>query len=200
MPAVDIPGTMPPFSWDDLGRFKRLGRFGDTYPPNLRRFFSPDDDVHGALVAVVKSARVSLAAAFYGWDDEEVDELFRAAWQTEGLPVLICLDKTQAAGLHERELLKAWPQDQLGNRLLIGQSPKHALNHLKLVVVDGIYTIGGSTNFSESGEGRQNNEFTIVKDATYAAETRAKVDIVADAMRTQMIRTGLGHVLAGAQP
>lgn len=170
----------------ELDRFQARGGYAPGYPANMRRFFAPEDDLHGALVALISEATISIAAAMYGYDDEELDQLFRNAWQKEGLPVQICLDKTQAAGAHEKAILAAWPTDQIGNRIVIGQSRKHAINHLKLIVVDGLYTIGGSTNLSISGETRQNNELFIVQDAVYAAETRAKIDMVHDEMIKQM--------------
>lgn len=171
--------------WDDLASFKKLGSFADPYPQNVRRLFAPDDDVHGAMVALVKSARVSLACAMYGWDDDELDELFRDAWQTEKLPVRIALDKSQSGGVHERTILAKWPTDVIGNEIVIGQSRKHAISHLKLCVVDGLYTIQGSTNWSLSGEQKQNNECSIVRDPTFAAESRAKIDLTFSEMLKQ---------------
>ena len=179
-----------PFSWESLGQFKAAKRLPEQYPSNIARFFAPDDDVKGALLTIVKSARVSIAVSMYGYDLAELDELLRDAWQKEGLPVQICLDKTQAAGTHEKELLAAWPTDQFGNRIVIGQSRKHAINHLKLFVIDGIYTIGGSTNLSDSGLEKQNNEMIIIRDPVYAAESRAKIDLCHSEMESQMISSG----------
>jgi len=172
-------------SWDSLDNFKKAG-FLSGYPTNLKRFFAPEDDVHGALAAVVKSAKLSIACAMFGWDDDEIDELFREALINEGLPVQVALDKTQAAGKHEREILAKWPVHIIGNNVVIGQSSKHAISHLKLFVIDGIYTVGGSTNLSDSGEKKQNNELIVFRDPVYAAETRAKIDLVHDEMARQM--------------
>lgn len=169
----------------DFDQFNKRGGYPIGYPGNMRRFFAPQDDVHGALTYAVKSATISLAVAMYGWDDDELDQLFRDAWQQENLPVQICLDKTQAAGTHEKELLAKWPQDQIGNRIVIGQSVKHAISHTKLCVVDGILTIQGSTNWSLAGEEKQNNEMTIVWDPIFAAETRSKIDLTHDEMVKQ---------------
>jgi phosphatidylserine/phosphatidylglycerophosphate/cardiolipin synthase-like enzyme len=169
----------------DLDTFQKRGGVLPGYPPNVRRLFAPDDDVHGALVAAVKSAKVSLACAMYGWDDDELDELFREAWQAENLPVRLALDKSQAAGVHERQILAKWPTDVIGNEIVIGQSRLHAISHLKLLVVDGVLTVGGSTNWSLSGEQKQNNEAIFLFDAVYAAETRAKIDLCFSEMQHQ---------------
>jgi len=172
-------------SWDDLDQFKQ-GGFSNKYPANVKRFFSPDDKVHEAIVMVVKSARVSLACSMYGWDDDEINELFMDAMLKEGLPVRLALDKTQAAGRHEKDILAQWPTHIIGNEIVIGQSRDHAINHLKMMVADGEYTIQGSTNLSDSGEKKQNNECTIIWDAVFAAETRAKIDLCHDEMARQM--------------
>ena len=183
----DLPTATPPTDpWAGLAAFKRFGSFGEQYPANVRRFFAPDDLVHEALVSVVKSARVSIACAMYGWDDDELETLFLDAMNDERIPVTLCLDKSQAGGVHERALLAKFPTEIIGNDVVIGQSRKHAISHLKLFVVDGLYTIGGSTNVSDSGETKQNNECVIIRDAVYAAETRAKIDLVHDEMRRQM--------------
>lgn len=172
--------------WMDLGQYKKFGSFGIGYPATVRRFFAPDDDVHSALMAVLESAHLSVAAAMYGYDDDDVNSLLLKHAHDVTMPVQLALDSTQAGGVAERKLIAMWPHDVIGNNLVIGQSRKHAINHLKLFVLDGIYTIGGSTNLSTSGEGAQNNELIIVKDAVYAAESRAKIDLCHDEMRRQM--------------
>jgi len=179
---------------DDLAKFKRFGAFGTTYPTCVRRFFSPDDDVHGVILAVLQSARLSVAGAMYGYDDEDVNALLLNHANDPALPVQLALDSTQAAGVHERRLIAEWPHDVIGNSLVIGRSRRHAISHTKLLVIDGILTIGGSTNLSVSGETQQNNECIVVMDATYAAETRAKIDLCHGEMAQQMAAA------AAAQP
>lgn len=171
---------------NELNQFNRRGGYSINYPSNTRRLFSPDDDIHGALIYLIKGATISLAGSFYGWDDKEINELFIDAWQKENLPVQLCLDSTQAAGKAEKSLISEWPQDQIGNRLVIGQSRKHAINHTKIIVIDGEITIDGSTNFSDSGESKQNNSCVITFDSVYAAESRSKVDMTHDEMLKQM--------------
>lgn len=189
-PDVDAAATQPvPFQFSDLAKFKKSGLFPEGYPANVARFFAPDDNVHEAIMTVLRSARVSIAVAMFGYDSDEIDEYLREAWEKEGLPVQICLDKTQAGGAHEKAILAKWPQDQIGNRIVIGQSRLHAISHMKEFVIDGMYTIGGSTNLGPGGETKQNNELVIVKDAIYAAEARAKIDMIHDEMVKQMAKT-----------
>lgn len=175
--------------WQNFGVFKADELFPMGYPQNIRRVFAPIDNVHGAIVAFCNASRVSLASAMYGWDDDEIDELFRNKLETDHIPVQLSLDKTQAAGVHEKELLKRWSADQIGNSVAIGHSSKGAISHTKLIVIDGIVTIQGSTNLSASGEDKQNNECTFVLDPVFATETRARIDKIHDEMLMQMQRS-----------
>jgi hypothetical protein len=172
-------------TWTSLDTYRR-DPIAHGYPENLHHLFAPIDQVHAALVALCQSASVSIAAAMYGWDDDEIDQLFRDKLDTQGLPVTLALDKTQAAGKHEKQILTQWKPEQIGNSLVIGRSSKGAISHDKMIVIDGLVTVCGSTNLSDSGESKQNNEAVIVWDAVFAAEARARIDIIHNEMLTQM--------------
>jgi phosphatidylserine/phosphatidylglycerophosphate/cardiolipin synthase-like enzyme len=176
----------PPFAWDDLARYKAEGRFLDGYPPDLRTFWSPRDDVHGMLVSLLASAEHSIVLNMYGYDDAELDETIRAKLANDSIFIQMSLDKSQAGGVHERELLKNWEHDAFGNSIAIGTSSRHAISHLKIVIVDGVYTVRGSTNWSLAGEQKQDNELTLSRNAVLAAETRAVLDRNHDWMLKQM--------------
>lgn len=160
------------------------------YPQNVQHLFAPVDRIHDALVALCGSAQVSVAAAMYGWDDDQIDALFRSKLEEERVPVTLALDKSQAGGVHERKILAQWKPDQIGNSVVIGQSSKHAISHDKMIVLDGLVTVCGSTNLSESGESKQNNECLIVHDPVFAAEARARIDCIANEMHAQMVAAG----------
>ena len=98
------------------------------------------------------------------------------------------LDRSQATGAHEKQILAQWNNDAFGNSIAIGHSAKGAISHLKIVIVDGVYTVKGSTNWSLSGEQKQDNELTLSRNAVIAAETRAQLDINHDNMLKQMAK------------
>jgi ABC-type bacteriocin/lantibiotic exporter with double-glycine peptidase domain len=78
-----------------------------------------------------------------------------------------------------------------GGRVLVdGRDLKSAISHLKIVIVDGVYTVRGSTNWSLSGETQQDNELTLSRNAVIAAETRAVLDLNHDWMLKQMSKSG----------
>ena len=187
--AVADPG----FTWDDLARFKQDGRFLDGYPEDLRTFWSPLDEVHGMLVALLKSAQHSLVLNMFGYDDDELDETIRSKLADESFYVQMSLDRSQAgSSKHEQEILKRWGNEAFGNSIAIGTSSKHAISHLKIVIVDGVYTVRGSTNWSLSGEEKQDNELTLSRNAVIAAETRAVLDRNHDWMLKQMAQEAAG--------
>ncbi len=177
------------YAFDTLSKYRKVPA-AHGYPQNLQHLFAPVDRVHEAIVQLCKAASLSIAAAMYGWDDDEIDELFRAKLEAERVPVTLALDKTQASGKHEKQILATWKPDQIGNSVVIGQSSRHAISHDKMIVLDGQVTIAGSTNLSESGESKQNNECLVVFDSVFAAEARARIDVIADEMREQMRARG----------
>lgn len=172
-------------SLSELDRFKAEA-FAPGYPDTARTFYSPVDQVHEALKALLGSATKSVVVSMYGYDDEELDAVLRDKLESDKIFVQMSLDKTQAAGVHEKEILAKWDNDGVGNSIAIGRSEKNAIMHLKMVIIDGLDVITGSTNWSTSGETAQDNQLTVIRDALVAAEARNRVDIIHDDMLKQM--------------
>ena len=68
----------PQFAWDGLGQYKAEGRFLDGYPDDQRTFFSPRDNVHGLLVALLDSAQHSIVVNMFGYDDDELNKIIQS--------------------------------------------------------------------------------------------------------------------------
>jgi phosphatidylserine/phosphatidylglycerophosphate/cardiolipin synthase-like enzyme len=75
-----------------------------------------------------------------------------------------------------------------GNSVAIGSSEKGAIMHRKMLLVDGIWRVTGSTNWSTSGETLQDNELTVTQSASVVAEARTVLDIEHDSALAQQAK------------
>lgn len=160
--------------------------FPPGYPDSQRTFYSPVDNVHQTLTALLTSADKSLIIAMYGFDDSQLNDVIRSKLADEKIYVQMSLDSTQAAGKAESALLAPWLNDNAGNSIAVGHSEKSAIMHLKMVIIDGVDLVTGSTNWSTGGETRQDNQLTVIRDPLACAEARSRIDIIHDTMLKQM--------------
>ncbi len=168
--------------WERICQCKKWGTVADG--ALIVRLYAPLDDVHTALVLLAQSAQQQLSLALYGYDDREIDAMVRDAWTNEHVAVKVALDSTQAAGSGETPLLKQWPPMAYGSELVIGQSSKHKISHMKLIAADDAH-VGGSTNLSDDGEHRQNTEAVFWWDAKATGEVHARIANVFSEMTSQ---------------
>lgn len=181
-----ISTSDPLTSISQLDEFHKFPPTDPAYPVFMRSFYAPHDDVHGALKRVIGSTQRSLVVAMYGYDDDELAEMIAHIIDNDEIFVQITLDKSQAGGVHERALLEKYKTQMQSNRVAIGTSERGAIMHRKMVIVDGIWRISGSTNWSEAGETKQDNELTIVQSVSACNEARHMLDLEHEKARTQM--------------
>jgi hypothetical protein len=105
-------------------------------------------------------------------------------------PLIALLIRSQASAAEEKQILARWANDAFGNSIAIGASSVYnAVARLKIVIVDGVYMVRASANWSLSGEQRRDNEVYLSRNSVIAAETRAILDINHDFMLKRMART-----------
>jgi phosphatidylserine/phosphatidylglycerophosphate/cardiolipin synthase-like enzyme len=171
----------------DLGRFKQTESFPHGYDRDYLTFYAPrDTGVHQVLLWTLLQAKSSVAINMYGFDDPQLVALLRHHAEDPQMLVTLSLDSSEAGVKIEAELLKLLRNDLPGNSIAIGRSEKHAISHDKLVVVDGLYLVTGSTNWSFGGETEQDNQLTLTRDPIACAEARAVIDLDHDVMLKQM--------------
>jgi phosphatidylserine/phosphatidylglycerophosphate/cardiolipin synthase-like enzyme len=153
-----------------------LQPFAPGTPSDRRTFYSPVDDVHGALLYVVKSAQRSIVIAMYGFDDDELAEAIKEKLTAENIYVQLTLDSSQAGGVHEKTLLakSGYPISSVA----VGRSEKGAIMHLKEMVIDGVIMVTGSTNWSDGGERKQDNQLTVELNTYAAAAATARIGAI----------------------
>jgi hypothetical protein len=160
--------------------------FPPGYPTDRRTFYSPVDNVHGALKAVISAACRSVVLAMYGFDDDELAQIIKDKLVAENVYVQLTLDSSQASGVHEKTLLTG--ENYPISSIAIGRSEKGAIMHLKEGVIDGVIHFSGSTNWSTGGESLQDNQLTV------------EINPVAAAMATARIGAIHASMLAKAKP
>ena len=174
--------------FEGLGRFKGTGSFPHGYDKDYLTFYAPRDaGVHMVLLWTLLQAKSSVAINMYGFDDREMASLLQHHAKNPHMVITLTLDSSESNTGIEPELLELLANDLNGNSIAIGRSEKHGISHDKLLVVDGLYLVTGSTNWSFGGENDQDNQLTLARDPIACAEARAVIDLDHDVMLKQMV-------------
>lgn len=171
----------------DLDRFKTFG-LDANYQGDTRRFYSPHDDAHPVIMALLNEVRTSLVLSMFGLTDEEAVTRIDAILDDESIYAQVTLDSTQYGGKTEHELLTRFKNFIPGNSIAIGRSEKGEIIHRKMMIVNGVWLVTGSTNWSLNGEQRQDNELSVVHNAVACAEARHILDLSHDKALMDTIR------------
>ncbi len=148
--------SLQTFTLDDLAQFTAEGEFGPNASPDYRVLYVGRDDVHSALKYIFSHVTVSVKMNMFGFDDGELNQILMALTKNPNVLVQVSLDRSQAAGVHEKQLLSgdvAADPSGFASHFDIGQTETHQILHTKGGVLDNIVAFEGSTNWSASGEG-----------------------------------------------
>jgi hypothetical protein len=157
--------TLQKFDLVDLEQFTQEKSFSNNASKDWHLFFVGRDDVHELLKFVLSRVSVSLYLNMFGYDDDELNSIIIQLCGDPTVMVMITLDKSQAGGKHEKQLLDAdFAKDPAAfnthivsgvqmQQIVKGQSATRQISHTKGFVADGKVGGEGSTNWSNSGEG-----------------------------------------------
>lgn len=140
-----------------LGQYTPEGKLTPGYGQHYL-FFVGRDDVHGILLHLLQDEKLGLKLNMFGYDDEELNQAILDMFKNPGIHVQVSLDKSQAAGVHEKKIIAADQQKDptdFSSSFCILQSGTHQISHTKggVLTGQGIW-FEGSTNWSASGEGQ----------------------------------------------
>lgn len=153
--------------------FRQAG-FGAQSPPSfeaqglvspngtLEVYFAPEDGVAQRVVALIESAQQSVAFLAFVLTSEEIAGALEAK-AAAGVEVRGVMDGGQAGNLGSRhqELLQAGVDVRLD-----GNADRM---HHKVIVIDGMWVITGSYNFSRSAETQNDENLIVLRDTAAAA-------------------------------
>ncbi|HEV2976255.1 MAG TPA: hypothetical protein VG425_01565 [Casimicrobiaceae bacterium] len=207
----DPTQTLQRFDLLELQQYTREQSYSSTASKDFHLFYVGRDDVHDILKYVLSRASVSLYMNMFGFDDDELNDIIMTQARDPSITLMVTLDKSQAAGAHEKKLLDADVQKdpaKFNSYFVIGQSATHQISHTKGFVADGKVGGEGSTNWSVAGEGQfvltgrpggpgykaQNNTQTIFTDPD--AVSRFQTELITEHMVARSQQAGGG----GARP
>lgn len=150
--AADPTQTLQSFTLDNLAGYTREGSFAPGDSADFRVFYVGRDQVHDVLKYLLARCSRSLKMNMFGYDDDELNQIIEGLVTSEHVFVQGTLDRSQAAGVHEKKILETWSPEMRAS-FAVGQSATHAISHTKGGVIDGVVAWEGSTNWSASGEG-----------------------------------------------
>ncbi len=131
-----------------------LVRIGEA---EIYNYFSPEDDVPPKIIRYLKAARKSIHFMAFSFSDDAMGDVLMAK-KREGIDVQGVVESRGAGSAHS-ELVRLQPAGvdvrKDGNRFVM---------HHKVFIIDGVWTITGSYNFSASAATQNDENVLIIKD------------------------------------
>ena len=134
---------------------------------NFDIYFSPQDkSITNAVLPLIRNAKNYIYIPTFVLTEKRVtEELIKA--KNRGVDVKIILDALNASIKHSKH------QELRNNGVLVKTENYAGKMHSKSMIVDDLYTIIGSMNFSYSGENKNDENFIVIKDSKIAREYKS---------------------------
>ena len=170
---------------------KLTAGYGDHY-----LFFIGRDDCHGIMHYLIPQEKLFFRMNMFGYDDQQLNDDILALFNDKSTQVQISLDRSQASGVHEKQIIladEAKDPTDFSSSFCILESATHQISHTKGGVLSGLgIAFEGSMNWSASGEGTgislavdeanptgfkaQNNTLLISTNPVFIARFSAQLD------------------------
>ena len=125
-----------------------------SYACEIQSYFSPTDNIEKVIMTNLSQAKKSVHLSLYGIANKRLaDKLIEL--KRAGVEVILCEDKTQAAGVHDQHAYL----EKNGVQVVIKKTG--VLEHNKFAVIDGRAVIMGSWNWSNSAQKQDNSDVVI---------------------------------------
>jgi phosphatidylserine/phosphatidylglycerophosphate/cardiolipin synthase-like enzyme len=133
--------------------------------------FTPGENCTGIIVDQIDGARHSILVQAYSFTSVPILAALKAA-HGRGTDVRVLLDKSSA------RISKSGSRYSAANYLTNAGIPvwvdmKPAIAHNKVMVIDGLWVITGSFNFTASAQNRNAENLLVIEDPVLAGEYRA---------------------------
>ena len=126
----------------------------------IKTYFSPEDDLTGVYLDLIKKAKKSIWIVDYSFNLTNLVELLNQKLN-EGVAIRLCLDKSQSGGLSEKIAIAKMIKG-LKQQVVFGNSSKGKIIHDKFTVIDGKIVESGSWNYTFVAE-EEDNFIDIIK-------------------------------------
>jgi phosphatidylserine/phosphatidylglycerophosphate/cardiolipin synthase-like enzyme len=134
--------------------------------PTVEILFSPRGGCTEAIVAELQAARENVLVQAYSFTSAPIAKALVETHQ-RGVEVQVILDKSQKTEKYSEADFVA----HHGIPVLIDS--RHAINHNKVMIVDGRTVVTGSFNFTKSAEENNAENLVIIRDAAIAGKYAA---------------------------
>ncbi len=134
--------------------------------------FSPRGGCTDAIVSELKMAKKSIKVLAYSFTSKPIGEALAAA-KKRGVDVRVVVDKSQVERYSLLDFI-------VSNGIPILVDYKHAIQHNKVIVVDGAVVVTGSFNFSAAAEKENAENLLIIRSVKLADEYTANWNVHAE--------------------
>ena len=135
-----------------------LVKLGET---DIYNYFAPEDDVQGKILRFIRLAKKQIRFMAFSFTDDEIGTLMIERFR-EGIDVAGIIED-RGSSIQSSEL----PRFRTVGLPILTDANRYVMHH-KVIVIDSLWTILGSYNFTASANERNDENIVILKDREIA--------------------------------